>query len=374
MKGTTLIVASLFCSNSWAQDLVTVSEGVMKVAGMGEEILYFGFAEGDKIIFSFKEQKGKELKEIEIIAYPEAVKYSNFKAESANTEITVHKEGVYKFRFKNGRLGKRVCEYSIQRLPASEETRKFNTSVKWVLHTDTTWKTETRNVVVGHDTTYINLPKKVVDSVYQKEEMLLEKTERVHSQSNSNGNKSSLFFTLPANENSGLESQKVVAWAFWVGVGEEANKAWKENAKTLSNLSKGIATFYLTPLGALAVGAITDLAIPKRGEDIYYALTSEANRQLFLNNQSYRIYDEGKGVAGYRKFVNEAMCQGTYFICMSNDNVVTGLDVTVRVVAIVETTVYREEINRVPIVTPIKEKQIFTEPQITQSKIPVVVK
>ncbi len=358
-----------------AQEKTLVSEGSMKIAGMGEENLYFGFAAGDKIIFSFSEISNKEIKEVEILEYPSASRYTDFKVSSAsNKTITVNKEGVYQFRFKNGNVAKRVCKYTIERIAASEDTKNFNTTVDWIIRTDTVWRTFTKDVTIGHDTTIMKLSRKVVDTVFQKEELLLDKSERVHSTTNSNGNKRSVYFTLPPNKIEAYETTKVVSWAYWVGVGEEANQAWKENSMAIGKLATGAAGVFLTPLGALAVGALTDLAMPKLGEDVYYALTTESNRNLFLNNQAFRAYDSGKGVAGYKKILEPELCQGAYFLCLSNDNDWQGIDVMIKVIAIVETTRFKDEPYEVPIITPIKEKQIFTEPEIKQTTVPVIAK
>ncbi len=49
----------------YGQTPVDVAESTLKVGIMGEEVFYFGFAEGDQIIFNFEEANGKELKELE---------------------------------------------------------------------------------------------------------------------------------------------------------------------------------------------------------------------------------------------------------------------------------------------------------------------
>lgn len=357
----------------FAGEKILVSEGSMKIGGLGEENLYFGFAAGDKIVFSFSEIYGKEIKEVEILEYPSASRYMDFKVSSASEKtVIVNKEGVYRFRFKNGKVSKRVCRYTIERIAASEETRVFNTTVQWVVQTDTVWKTYTKSVVIGYDTSWIKQSRRVVDTTFQKEELLLDRSERVHSMTNSNGNKRQVYFTLPVNKITGLETKKVVSWAYWVGVGEEANKAWKENASAISELARGTAAVYFTPLGALAVGAIADLALPKLGEDVYYALTDQDNKNLFMNGSQFRAYDTGKGVAGYRKIVDSRLCQGAFFLCLSNDNYVQGIDVNVKVIAIIETVRYKEESYKTPLVVPITEKQIFSEPEILQNRVPIL--
>ena len=56
---------------------VDVTEITLKVGALANEELMYGFAEGDKVIFSMIEQDGKELKKVTIGEYPTNVKYQN---------------------------------------------------------------------------------------------------------------------------------------------------------------------------------------------------------------------------------------------------------------------------------------------------------
>jgi hypothetical protein len=110
------------------------------------------------------------------------------------------------------------------------------------------------------------------------------------------------------------------------------------------------------------------------GEDVKYALVTDENKNLFMNDQAYYYYDAGKGVAGYRKIMEPGLFQGTYFICLYNDNVMQGIDVNVKVITIIETTRYKDEPYEVPIVKPIRETKIFSEPEISRTNVPVIIK
>lgn len=68
------------------------------------------------------------------------------------------------------------------------------------------------------------------------------------------------------------------------------------------------------------------------------------------------------------------MCQGTHYICLSNDNIVQGINVTVKVSAIIETVKYEDQPDDIPIVIPKTEKQIFSDPKINTYTLPVIVK
>ena len=361
---------SLYCQ----EQPIDVTDQTIKIGTNSEESLYYGFAEGDQIIFNFKEINGKDLKEIEIIEYPTNSKFSDFKATSIENKIIhVVKKGVYEFRFYNGNLlSGRICKIQIQRIPANANNKNFNTNVSWIIKQDTTWNTYTKDILVSYDTSYVQKTKKELANSSQKEELIIDKTQRVHSQSNENGNKTFLFFSLPSNKINEYQSTKVISWAYWVGVGEEANQAWKQNVQIVGGMVKGAASYYSSPLGALAVGAIVDLMTPKMGEDVYYAISDNSGKDNFMAGNEYRLWDSGKGVAGYKKFTASNLCQGTYFVLLSNDNYIQGIDVSVKVVAIIETNTYIDKQYTEQIIRPKYEKKIFRDPVITKTKIPII--
>lgn len=266
----------------------------------------------------------------------------------------------------------RICKIKIQRIPASELTKNFNSTVTWETRQETTFNTYTKDVIVGYDTTYVQKTKKVLIKTEIKEELIFDKPQRVHSTTNSNGYKTTLFFTLPQNKTLPYETTKVISWAYWVGVGDEANQAWKQNSQTIINFAKGAATYFTSPLGALAAGAVTELILPKIGEDVSYAIADQINKDLFLSGNQYNAYDYGKGVAGFRKFTDQTMCQGSFFVLLSNDNVMQGIDATVKVVAIIESNFYEDQQYTEVIATPRYEKKTFSEPIVNTYKVPVI--
>jgi hypothetical protein len=365
----------IFTSSSIGQDIIDVTDQTMKIGGLKEEILYFGFTSGDKIIFNFNEIDNKEIKEVEILEYPSNTKFSDFKTYKVeNKTITISKEGVFAFRFKNSALSGRICKIKIQRIPASEEKRNFNTNISWETIQDTTYHTYSKNIIVGNDTTYIQKTKKVLVKTEQKEELLFDKPQRVNSKTNINGNKTSLFFTLPQNIIAPYKTSQVISWAYWIGVGEEANLVWKQNSQIISNIAKGASTYFTSPLGAFAIGTITDLMIPKSSEIIYYAISDQFNKELFLSGSTNNVYDQGKGPGGYKKFSDKRFCQGTYYILLQNENIMLGLDVSVKVIAIVETNYFEDKNYTETKITDRYEKKIFSDPIIKSRKIPVLEK
>src|SRR5688500_19757097 len=110
---TTCLLWLLFYQSSIAQlKPIDVAETTLKIARFGEEIFYYGFAEGDKMIFSFEEANGKELKEIEIIELPSSSRFTDYKTSSIkNKTIIINRTGIYKFRFANAAVAGRVSRF-----------------------------------------------------------------------------------------------------------------------------------------------------------------------------------------------------------------------------------------------------------------------
>lgn len=352
---------------------IDVAELQLKLKpGTTEELLY-GFAEGDKILFTVEEANGNTVHEVSVAEYPETVKYKGVDVKKEkNKEFIVNNKAVYRFTFSNNSKGLRLCNVKIQRVPKKSEFKNFNTAVKWVTRQDTTWNSFTKDVVAGYDTLHVQKTRRVVDFEKRYEEVVLDKNQRVESKAGSLGeNKTTVSFTLPANVTGKDETKKVIAWAYWVGVGEESNEYWKQNRKMIVGAVQGAATMFTSPLGGIAAGAVTNLVLPTNGEDVEYALANEQNSKLFLQDKAYKYYDSGKGIAAYKRFIDGSLLQGKYYVLLENDNYVQPLDVNVKVSAIVEHVKYKNETYTDRVISPRYEKKIVKEPQISTAKVPV---
>ncbi len=315
---------------------ILVTESTISLNLNETEELFFSFTKGDIIEFDFEMVKGNNIKEIEIFELPNNKIFSEFKAEKiSKKQIHVRNKGVYQFKFYSSSLTKRVCRIRIYRIPTDDSTKNFNTNWKWKTIRDTIYTPYTIDSITGYNT--IQYKEKVKELVKTEniEDILFNKNQRVHSYYNENKSLTYLRVDLPNFISTELKEEKVIAWAYWIGVGQEAQKAYQENAKTVGNLAKGITSIYGTPLASLAVGTITELIIPKTGEDIYYTfIPDHENAEKFVNGQSYLQFDTGKGIAAYGK--NSNLTKGTFYIGLYNDNKLQGIDVDVKVVAVKE--------------------------------------
>lgn len=315
---------------------ILVTESTISLNLEETEELFFSFTEGDIIEFDFEMVKGNNIKEIEVYELPNNKIFSEFKAEKiSKKQINIRNKGLYKFKFYSSSLTKRVFKIKIYRIPADESTKNFNTNWKWKTIRDTIYTPYTSDSITGYKT--IKYKEKVKELIKTEniEDILFNKSQRVHSFYNENKSYTYLRVDLPNQISTELKEEKVIAWAYWIGVGQEAQKAYQENAKSVGDLAKGVTSIYGTPLASLAVGTITELLIPKTGEDVFYTfIPDHGNAEKFVNGQSYLQFDTGKGIAAYGK--NSNRTQGTFYIGLHNDNQFQGIDVDVKVVAVKE--------------------------------------
>lgn len=340
-----------FLFQSFSQERIELTDQKIKIRAGGTEELYFGFEAGDQISFSFLVLNGKPLKEIEITALPNNTKFADFKTSSTTKTISVSERNVYRFKFKNGSLTPRICNVHIERIPLNEKTVNFNTNVVWKTIYDTTFIPYKEDSLVGYDTLIYPETVKELDTTIYVEQIFMDRSEKVHSYYNSNSSYTYIAVNLPANKIESYRKEKTISWAYWIGVGDESRQAYAKNVKALGQLASGVATFYTTPLGGLAVGAIAELITPSRGEDVYYIfMPTFEDAQNFINRNSCMQWNKGKGIASYAKYTNRL--NNRFFIGLHNDNNTVGIDVNIKVSVIREIKTYKDVTYDRELITP----------------------
>jgi hypothetical protein len=302
-----------------------------------EQELYYGFAAGDRILFSFNESVGAVLAEVEITEFPSNVKFRELNTAAIKEKtIEVTKAAVYRFRFRSDTKKDRTIKVRIQRVPASDKTKAFVTAVKWVERFDTVYQNDntrfekqmvkqTRRVLVRTDTAISSLA---------------DKTERIAAKASWSGSTSTKVpITLPTNKYESDRSYEVIAWAFWVGTGEQAEKQYSE-ANRLAGLGKSAVStvgklgYLAGPYGALAslaLDGVSYFTAPRGGNNIKYRVLSKDNKVL----------DSGDGPSAYAR--HNTYTQGTMTFEMGNDNYIDAIDARVRVIAVALVKTYRQE-------------------------------
>jgi len=326
-------------------EAVEVAELTLKVGIAQTEDLYYGFAEGDQIVFSFETLDGKPLKDLEIAEEPYNSKFMDYKPTSIKDHtIKVNKTAVYHFSFRNTPMGGRVCKIKIQRIPKSEDLISFNTNWEWKTLYDTTYVPYTQDSIVGYDTTYTpHIVKELVkiDTNYIDQS----KNERIHTYLNPDGDKSVVSFDLPQNINTGYRTQEVIAWAYWFGTGEPPNIS-----SQLASASQIV--FEISPVAGLALG-ILSLTQSTAGKNLnYYLLADKQAADIFLyGSGTVSSYDSGDGSSASSR--NITRLQGRFYIGFDNDHTYP-VDVDVRFSVVQLTKTYSDVEYKKEIVTPRK--------------------
>jgi hypothetical protein len=305
----------IFISNLCVgQEVIDVSEITVKITSLDEHIFYCGFAEGDKMIFNFEEVDGKELKEIEITEMPTSSKFMDYKAVKISDKIiNIQKKGIYKFRFYNSSLGKRICKIKIQRVPISDSTIKFNSNVYWKTIRDTTYTPTLEK--------YIEKIEKTATDVYTA-------NPQISSTSALNGNKNYQIvnFDLPSN---------TVAWSFYIGTGNEGKAEFQNTQSSFaeqaaSNFSK-LSTY--GPMAALAITGISYFSKIQGGDNVKYWFLNDLNSaQLFEAGEQFYTYKSGDILSEAAQM--KTPLTGKIYLAIMNDNSIEPIALTIKVTAI----------------------------------------
>ncbi|MGZ4034921.1 MAG: hypothetical protein ACXVP4_08670, partial [Bacteroidia bacterium] len=157
---------------------------------------------------------------------------------------------------------------------------------------------------------------------------LVDEIAKVHSVGNLNGNKNTFNFSLPKN---------TVAWSYYIGVDQGGQQAFQQATSQLAKSAGPIISKFpgYGPLAALALGAACYISQLQTGEDIdFYFVEGGENANLFTAGQQFRYFQKGKVINDYSR-VTSPLTADNLFVCLNNDNAVTGVEVTVKITAIV---------------------------------------
>jgi hypothetical protein len=306
-----MLFAGLISIFGYGQQPIDVAESVVKVGIKGEEVIYYGFAEGDQLIFSFEEATGKEMKEVEILEMPANSRFMDIKTSKIeNKTITIPRTAIYKFRFANSALLPRACKYKIQRIPASAATQKFNTTVYLDNYNDTSYTTEVETYIDRSDTVINNFQERNV---------------KVNPLTAPGSSKVTFNFTLPEN---------TVAWSYYIYADRAGQQVYMDAVKELNANATSVLEKFpkYNPLAAVALEANSYLIRLDTGQRINYWIVENENAELFQSGQQFRFLKKGG------KIINDfsKMDPGdrAFHFCLHNDYKDVQVTVTVKITAI----------------------------------------
>jgi hypothetical protein len=307
------LVCCFIVSVAFGQSVIDVVDNTVKVNALGgEHVFYLGFTEGDELIFNFSEANGKEMKEVEIIEYPSSSKFMDYKTKKVeNKRISIPRTSIYKFRFHNSSIAGRVCRIKIQRIPASNATKNFNTTVYWKTLYDTSYATVQERFVEKSDTMAVQFFSQVV---------------KLPAHNGTAGsNKSVMELSLPDN---------TIAWAYYLGVGDEGKEAhYTAREKFLFSANCGTKMPGYGAMAALALDGSNAFNGFGAASRVKYAFIRDNNNALlFQQDKGFIQYKQGSVSVEAAKMASPL--RGRTYLGMTNENA-QPTDVLVKATAIV---------------------------------------
>jgi hypothetical protein len=307
---TSIFLAALFISCSLlAQSPILVAETNFKLPILGEEFFYFGFAGGDQVLFSFEEENGKDLKEIEIVEWPGISRYKEFKTGIIqNKTLTVLRTGIYQFRFANNMMLQKTCRLKIQRIASGAATQNFNSTVYWRTVYDTTYRTLQQHTAAEPYKTVSLVP----PTTYYLEPNTADSKQQI---------------TLPINL-----PDFTAEWYYVFAVANDKAKA--EALKSSLQLAETIRR-RIAETGGNNFSA-DSLPVPAGSANCRVYLLDQSNQQMFESRANFRHFREGTREnipAGLVKIKIATFPNA--FLGIKNPDAQTGIYVAVEAVAVI---------------------------------------
>ena len=325
-----LVSGLLTILNSYGQKPLDVAESSVRVGIKAEEEVYFGFAEGDQLIFSFEETNGKEMKEVEIVEMPGTSRFIEYKTSKIESKtIKIPRTGIYKFRFANSALLPKVCKYKIQRIPVSPATENFNTTVYFDTYNDTTYTTEIESYISKADTIINNFQERNI---------------KVNPGSAPGTSKAFFNFVIP---------ETAVTWSYYITAEKSGQQVYQEAGKHLSSHSPEIVSKFpnYSPLAAVALDRPSYLTKLDSGMHINFWIVEGDNVDLFMSGEQFRFLKKGRAI---NDFYRMEPGDRAFHFCFHNDYKDTPVTVAVRITAVsINETLSSREVKRMQ-VTPKK--------------------
>lgn len=326
---------------------ITVTEQSITIPATSQQGVYFyGFQKGDVVIVNIEPNKTGQPLNLEVQDYTSgAVIFSTQKAKKIKyLRLPVSQKQVYRFILSSASDKAIPAQLSIKRLPEKEETRHFNSNITWKTITDTTWTTTTEKVLVKGE---------LAPSV------LVDKTFRVASMANLNPSRVAVPFKLPAN---------TVHWVYWVGVGQQSVEELKEMTKVVSKGAAAIASSTVSPVVGFGLGLIPSLPQVNASGNIDYYFMNKTSADKFVADQDgWKAYTFAQGtgiISDYKKVVlseTPKTSEGTLYATFRNSNTVTGLDITLKIVAFEQEKKYVSRQVRKPLKIEQRQVPVFGE-------------
>ena len=326
---------------------ITVTEQTITIPATGKQtILHYGFQKGDVVVLIVEPDKSGQTINLQVQEYTSgAIVYSSQPVKKVkDLKLTIPQKLVYKIILSCASDKALPARLSIKRLPEKEETRHFNSNITWKTITDTTWAITNDKVLVKGELTPVTL---------------VDKTFRVASMANLNPSRVSLPFKLPVN---------TVHWVYWVGVGQQSVEELKNMTKLVTKGASVIASSTISPVVGFGLGLLPSLPqVNASGNIDYYFMNKQSAEKFVTDEEGWKPYTFAQGtgiISDYKKVLlteTPKTPDGTLYATFRNSNTVTGLDITLKIVAFEQEKKYVTKQVRKPLKVEQKQVPVFGE-------------
>ena len=296
----------------------------------GEHVFAYAFAQGDDVLLRMEVLAGRQVRNVEFVQHNGPTLFSTYGLDTAiDKTIRIPQTGVYLFTVREKGMGKKVCRFTLHRVPSGPLTERMDTRVPWDLQQYPQYREQRRLILTGKKPGISSLGGQVNVSASK---MGLKTPVGTYQ------------FTLPPN---------TISWAYRISVGQALAEARKKDADQLtsalnSGAAKLLAATPPTALAAFALGMAIDLTVPKVGEAVEYALMSGDNLEKFKKREQYQafIWQGSVSTDVQRRFTP---LEGTYYFAFRTNNWIDDITVNIDIEAVTETPIYAEEIFLEPV-------------------------
>ncbi|WP_192822626.1 hypothetical protein [Rufibacter sp. LB8] len=330
----TLVLLCVWQTRAQGGKAIKIADLDLQVAGTAQAPTQYQYAfqAGDVVVLDL-ENKAKVNYKITVTEYfSKSALYAVEETKKlSKLKLTIPQKSVYTITLQSLAGTSTRSHFTLTRIPATAQTQNFSTHVAWRTVQDTTWTTGTQKVLVKTEL----VP-----------EILLDKTFRLASRTSiGSNNRSFERFKLPAGTRH---------WVYWVGVGQESVEALQESGKLVAKGASALLTGS-NPLVAFGLGLLPALPQVKSSGYISYYLLSQKNAALFKAEQDgWKPYAVLKGkdvLSDYGKILTTQTPKtedGYLYLGFENPSTITGLDLTLKIVAFVEQPTYQNKTVRKP--------------------------
>lgn len=339
------------------EEPILVTDQTVRIRG--EQRFFYALEEGDALRIRVTSVDGKLIRQASVRPYEgdllwESEPFSSFTL----VQLPAVKRAVYEIRIHAG--GHKDVRLQVHRIPKYPSRAVFDTQVQWRTVTDTIRRHYQSRTQVVYDTSYPTRYRRVHYQTTQHTHALANRTERVHSKTHlQEPSYSSLSFDLPALQQTEQYEERLLGVAYWIGVGQEGLEHYNQELKKFLGTA-AVEVGKKNLLAGLAVGAYAVAVNPPQGDNIHYQ----------WGQGPTAILDQGNVTTAYGRFSN--LAEAPLQLTLTNDNILNGLNVHLKLVAVVERRHYRQEGYQERVVTPLTLEQTRGKVRLVERQVPVI--